>query len=51
MHDQQFQNVLQPMDVKRYYDANPHLKPVPDLVKQPVQCSASKLSDIQNLAL
>ena len=27
MNEQEFTNRMPPMDVKRYYDANPHLRP------------------------
>ena len=50
MHEEnQWPNGMAPMDVKRYYDKNPHLKPFDEQSQHSVKTTGMKPSDIQNL--
>ena len=42
-------NGMPPMDIKRYMEKNPHLKPIDEQSHHSVNRNATTLSDIQNL--
>ena len=41
---------MPPMDVKRYLEKNPHLRPIDEVSEPSASVQGKKMSDLQNLA-